>query len=119
MSGADPAAPRRHIPVGTSGWRYDHWRGPFYPEGITSSNYLAFYARSFETVEVNSSFHGLPTPEMVKIWPKAVAPDFRFSTKASSYITYRKKLRDPGVTTPGFLSVVALLGDNLGPIIRA
>ena len=46
--------------VGTSGWHYDHWKGPFYPEQMASEQFLPYYARCFLTVEVNSTFYQLP-----------------------------------------------------------
>ena len=51
------------INVGTSGWHYSHWRGPFYPERISSAQMLEFYCRRFRTVEINSSFYHLPKKE--------------------------------------------------------
>ena len=43
--------------IGTSGYSYDHWRGRFYPQGLSKRNWLSFYARQFETVEINASFY--------------------------------------------------------------
>ena len=52
----------REVRVGCSGWNYDHWRnGVFYPPRLPPSRWLEFYARHFDTVEVNATFYRLPT----------------------------------------------------------
>ena len=44
------------INIGTSGWHYEHWEGPFYPEELPSDHFLAYYARYFQTAEVNMMY---------------------------------------------------------------
>lgn len=50
------------IRIGCSGWNYKDWRGPFYPQGMATKNWFAFYAQSFDTVEINNSFYRLLSP---------------------------------------------------------
>jgi uncharacterized protein YecE (DUF72 family) len=45
--------------IGTSGWSYDHWTGPFYPEALPGRNRLGEYARTFNGAEINNSPRGL------------------------------------------------------------
>src|SRR5436190_803028 len=47
--------------IGTSGWHYDHWRGPFYPAGLPASRMLSHYLQFFDTVELNNTFYRLPS----------------------------------------------------------
>lgn len=47
--------------VGTSGWQYDHWRGPFYPPELAKSRRFEHYASLLDTVEVNATFYRLPS----------------------------------------------------------
>jgi len=47
----------RRVLVGTSGWNYEDWRGPFYPEDLPRTKWLEYYARNFQTVEVNATFY--------------------------------------------------------------
>ncbi|MFZ3042575.1 MAG: DUF72 domain-containing protein [Thiobacillus sp.] len=81
--------------IGTSGWSYDHWTGPFYPDGLAAGDRLAHYAGRFSTVEINNSFYHLPEAGVVDQWRDTVPADFVFSAKASRYITHMKKLKDP------------------------
>lgn len=105
------------IHIGTSGWHYDHWRGPFYPANLRQADYLHFYRQKFLTVEVNNSFYRLPTEKALLAWREAVPPDFIFAVKGSRYITHLKKLTDPEQSVALFLECVSLLGDKLGPIL--
>lgn len=45
------------VRIGTSGWHYAHWRGPFYPEDLDSTAMLSFYTQWLGTVEINNSFY--------------------------------------------------------------
>jgi len=108
---------KRRIRIGTSGWHYDHWKGPFYPEDIASADLLQYYAKRFKTVEVNNTFYQLPDKDTLCAWRTTAHPRFVFAVKASRYITHMKKLKDPGKTLPSFLARVDHLGDTLGPIL--
>ena len=58
---------RDQIRVGTSGWSYDDWVGPFYPTN-ERPKWLDFYANLFPTVEVNSTYYRIPNSKLVDIW---------------------------------------------------
>ena len=105
------------IHVGTSGWHYGHWVGPFYPEGLASDARLAHYAQTFAAVELNNSFYQLPDAASLEAWCDATQPGFLFACKASRYITHMKKLKDPDASTPKFFAAVDALGAKLGPIL--
>uniref|UniRef100_A0A7C3ZCR4 DUF72 domain-containing protein n=1 Tax=Desulfobacca acetoxidans TaxID=60893 RepID=A0A7C3ZCR4_9BACT len=105
------------IHIGTSGWHYDHWRGPFYPEDLPAAAYLNFYRQKFHTVEINNSFYRLPSAKAFHDWREAVPPGFIFAVKGSRYITHLKKLKDPDRSIAPLLERVRLLGDRLGPIL--
>ncbi len=110
-------AGRRAIRIGTSGWHYDHWAGPFYPRELRKADYLAFYAECFDTVEINSSFYRLPSPGTFRGWRDSVPGGFRFAVKASRYITHMKRLKDPEAHVARFLEAAAALGDKRGPVL--
>ncbi len=103
------------IHVGTSGWHYNHWRGPFYPEDLPPAAFLKFYQQKFQTVEINNSFYRLPTEKTMIDWRESVPPGFIFAVKGSRYITHMKKLQDPEKTLTLLMARVPLLGDRLGP----
>ncbi|HEY1387120.1 MAG TPA: DUF72 domain-containing protein [Ktedonobacterales bacterium] len=103
--------------VGTSGWHYSHWRGLFYPADLPTRDWISFYAQRCETVEINSSFYRLPSPEALATWVDETPPGFRFSAKAIRYLTHMKKLKDPQPALATFLARIELLDAKLGPIL--
>ncbi len=107
----------KYIHVGTSGWNYKHWRGPFYPENVTQDKWLAYYSERFDSVEINNSFYQLPDKKTIKKWRDTVSNNFIFAFKASRYITHMKKLKDPEDPLRKLLDVTDALGSQLGPIL--
>jgi uncharacterized protein YecE (DUF72 family) len=88
-----------HVRVGTSGWNYPGgrgtWNGVFYPMPARSSrkrasgfDELSFYAEHFDTVEVNSSFYGVPTLQTTKGWADRTPAGFEFSLKLHQKFTH-------------------------------
>ena len=80
------------VRVGCSGWNYQSWRGLVYPKGCPPSRWLEHYATLFDTVEVNSTFYRLASRDAVARWVEQTPPHFRFTLKASRYLTHIKRL---------------------------
>src|SRR4051794_31540826 len=78
--------------IGTSGWSYSSWRGPFFPPDVRVKDHLAFYATRFNATELNAPFYRTPTLEAVQGWFDNTPEDFRFAWKASKFITHWKRL---------------------------
>ena len=110
---------RGEILIGTSGWDYDEWVGPFYPDPRRK---LQFYTRIFKTTEINSTFYSMPTPGLAKGLARATPPGFVFAAKLYKGITHEKKL-DPklGATEllEEYLNAIKPLkkAGKLGPIL--
>jgi uncharacterized protein YecE (DUF72 family) len=109
--------PHAGLYIGTSGWSYEHWKGPFYPEDLASQDMLGHYAQRLRSVEINASFYRLPERATFEHWRDAVPDGFRFSVKASRYITHMKKLKDPKASVRRFFTRAGALGRALGPIL--
>jgi uncharacterized protein YecE (DUF72 family) len=105
------------IRIGTSGYHYKHWQGPFYPARTSASQMLHYYARYFDTVELNNSFYRLPAEAAFDDWRKATPPNFVFAVKASRFLTHNQKLKDPQPALTNVLPRVEHLGAKLGPIL--
>ncbi len=80
--------------IGTSGWTYDGWRGPFYPKEVPKKEWLSWYATQFRTTEINGSFYRTPSLEAVRNWRNQTPKDFLFAWKASKFITHWKRLSE-------------------------
>lgn len=105
------------IRIGTSGFHYKHWKGPFYPQKTPDAAMLDFYIQHFDTLELNNSFYRLPTVEAFESWRDATPDDFVFAVKASRFITHNKKLKDPENAVDNLLPRAAHLGTKLGPVL--
>ena len=104
--------------IGTSGWAYDGWRGPFYPRELAKKDWLAWYAAQFRTAEINGSFYRTPSHDAVRNWRKQTPPDFVLAWKASQFITHWKRLKDTCANSIELMeSRVRLLGPKAGPIL--
>jgi uncharacterized protein YecE (DUF72 family) len=80
--------------IGCSGWSYSSWQGPFYPKGIENNDWLRYYSKVFDYVEIDSSFYRIPNEFMVKNWYKRTPRNFRFTAKFPKIITHDKRLRN-------------------------
>jgi uncharacterized protein YecE (DUF72 family) len=99
--------------VGTSGFSYPSWRGDFYPPAARPRDFLRLYAERLPSVELNTTFYGLPSEEQFQIWAGETPPEFRFAVKMSGQITHRGALE----LLATFTERVRALGDRLGPVL--
>jgi uncharacterized protein YecE (DUF72 family) len=105
------------ILLGTQGWNYDAWIGPFYPIDTRPADFLPVYSRAFQTVEVDSTFYGVPVATTLESWAARTPPDFVFSLKMPQEVTHEQRLRDSTGASELFYERVRALGTKLGPIL--
>lgn len=102
--------------IGTMGFSYPDWTGPFYPAKLKPADFLAAYAESFDVVELDTTFYGTPAPERVRRWVDQVPAHFRFCPKVPRAITH-----DAPLTLGGefrhFLDAVRHFGTRLGAVL--
>lgn len=92
------------ILIGTSGYSFADWVGPFYPLGTRASEFLPHYARHFDAVEVNSTYYGIPKPQVLERMAARTPEDFRFVVKLHRSMTHEHSL-DPA-TVGEFLQAI-------------
>ena len=103
--------------IGTCAWSYDDWRGVFYPEHLPAGERLAFFARHFGTVEIDSTFYHAPAPHVSEHWAEATPPEFVFSAKLPRLLTHEQRLRDWQGPLAAFLEGIAPLHGKLGAVL--
>ncbi len=104
--------------VGTSGWTYDDWRGPFYPSDVPKKQWLTWYSGQFATTEVNGSFYRTPSLEAVKAWRDTTPEEFVFAWKASKFITHWKRLSENSHNSLDLMHTrLKILGPKVGPVL--
>ena len=81
--------------LGTSGFSYNDWVGIFYPAGMPRREWLVYYAREFNTCEINSTFYALPKPSSLKAMVEKTGDGFLFSVKANQEMTHQRKDNAP------------------------
>jgi uncharacterized protein YecE (DUF72 family) len=104
--------------VGTSGFAFKEWKGPFYPEELKDDDMLTHYGTKFPTVEINNTFYRLPKESVLEGWASQVPAGFTFSIKASQRITHFARLKEEAASPLQFLlKNTEVMGERLGVIL--
>ena len=103
--------------LGTQGWNYPAWVGPFYPLGTRPSDWLRVYGRAFSTVEVDSTFYAVPAEPVFHGWRESAPDGFVFSLKVPQEITHGRRLVECEEFITRFCHRAKLLGSALGPLL--
>jgi len=102
--------------TGCSSWTSDAWRGRFYPAGIADADRLRYYARRFDTVEVDASYYRDPGPDRARRWAAVTPEGFTFAMKMPKDLL-RPQPPAPPEALGRFLATARALGPKLGPIL--
>lgn len=103
--------------LGTMGFSYKDWSGPFYPTHLAARDYLSHYSRYFNAVEIDSTFYGIPREDTVRRWAEVLPDGFRLCAKLPKEITHEAKLFGAAEKLAAFLQVMRLLGDKLAVLL--
>mgnify|MGYP001049871833 FL=1 len=118
LVGTGAAAHRgAELRIGTSGWHYPGWWGPFYPQSVKKKDALGYYASRFDAVELNAPFYRTPTEVAVRNWRDSTPENFRFAWKASRFITHVKRLKVEKDSIALLEARLGALGEKLGPVL--
>jgi uncharacterized protein YecE (DUF72 family) len=103
--------------LGTMGWSYSFWARKLYPKGTKTTGYLAEYANTMNSVEVDATFYRIPSISTVEAWRDSVPEDFRFAVKFPQAVTHAPKLAYDAEKLAVFLSHIESLSPKLGPLL--
>ena len=106
-----------NVVVGTSGYSYKEWKGPFYPKEVPAKKFLSYYAARLATVEINNTFYKMPSAKLVQSWADEAPADFIFAVKAPQRITHHKRLVECAEPLQLLVDAIEPLGKKLGPIL--
>lgn len=90
MSGRNPIA----VSIGTAGYAWPDWVGPFYPGNLPAERRLAFYASHFPFVELHSTFHRNPSPGQLATLADQTPSGFQFSLKVPRTASHEQSVHD-------------------------
>ena len=104
-----------HTRIGLSGYSYRPWQGPgrFYPEDLKPTEFLSYYARRYDTVELDGTWYRMPSDGMVGAWIAQTPESFLFSPKAHRQITHFRRLK------PEALESVCVMVERLASLTAA
>ncbi|MCA8152784.1 DUF72 domain-containing protein [Burkholderia contaminans] len=108
------------IRIGISGWRYEGWRGTFYPKGLKQADELQYASHRMQTIEINGTHYSLQSLGSWQHWYDETPPGFTFSVKGARYLTHMLRFRDDSATVACanfFAQGLLVLKDKLGPIL--
>lgn len=107
----------RQFYLGTSGWNHQDWQGSFYPDTFEPNQYLSYYSKFFDSVEVEETFFGCPPPEKLSQWYQQTPAHFLFSLKLSRQITHQYRFKDCQSSFLKFYESARALKEKLGVIL--
>jgi uncharacterized protein YecE (DUF72 family) len=82
------------IYIGTAGYSYRDWVGPFYPENIKDKDMLHYYSQHFDFVEVNSSYYHMPGRKLFEGMSRKTEENFKFAVKLFGGFTHERDTGD-------------------------
>ena len=103
--------------IGTSGYSYKQWKGPFYPDALPDAEMLRYYAERFAAVEINYTFYRMATVRQLQSWAKEAPEHFTFTLKAPRRITHELRLRDAADMAVDFCDTARALKHKLGALL--
>jgi len=106
-----------HIHIGSCAWIFDDWRGTFYPADLPTNRWLSWYARAFNAVEIDSTFHSVPRASSIGHWLAEAPAHFRFTCKLPRTITHELRLRESEGPLADFLTAMEPLQRHMGAIL--
>jgi len=106
-----------HLLLGSCSFTAEGWEKTFYPPGLRKSAYLGFYAEQFRSIEVDSTFYGIPSEKTVRRWYETTPEDFTFACKVPQSITHEACLVDCDGQLHEFVDAMSRLQHKLGPML--
>jgi uncharacterized protein YecE (DUF72 family) len=107
------------ILIGTSGYSYDDWVGPFYPSGTKQADFLEYYSREFPVAELNFTYYRMPDAYLTKRMALLTPGNFLFSIKAHKTLTHEIRPEAFRAEAAAFLSGIEPIIDvgKLGAVL--
>lgn len=102
-----------NISIGCAKWNKTDLKG-FYPKGTKDE--LTYYATQFNSIELNATFYGMPTPEQVRIWKEKTPANFKFFPKITNTVSHFRRLLNITDAVTQFATAVLEFDEKLGMV---
>ena len=100
--------------VGCTQWGRADWVGKLYPKGTKQKDFLAYYVKQFNCIELNTLFYSLQPESVIGRWASLAGEDFRFCPKMSESVSHKPQLKNVQQETQLFIDTVSAFGKRLG-----
>ena len=97
----------KEIYIGCSGFSNRDWKGDFYPANLASKDYLHHYSKTFDAVEINSTFYRKPNQKTLQNWHEVTPERFRFFIKMPKNITHDARMDNVSGLVDEFCKYIA------------
>lgn len=101
------------ISVGCAKWNKTDLKG-FYPKGTKDE--LTYYGTQFNSIELNATFYGMPSPEQVQTWKEKTPADFKFFPKITNTVSHFRRLLNITDVVTQFATAVLNFDEKLGMV---
>ena len=101
------------ISIGCAKWNKTDLKG-FYPKGTKDE--LTYYATQFNSIELNATFYGMPSPDQVVTWKEKTPPDFKFFPKITNTVSHFRRLLNIDDVVTQFATAVMNFDEKLGMV---
>lgn len=102
-----------NIYIGCAKWNKTDLKG-FYPKGTKDE--LSYYATQFNSIELNATFYGMPSPEQVLTWKEKTPKDFKFFPKITNTVSHFRRLLNVTDVVTDYATSVLNFGEKLGMV---
>lgn len=105
---------KQKVYVGCAKWGRKEWVGKIYPPKTKEKDFVSYYVKQFNCIELNATHYRLPEPASIEKWKQGAAKEFKFCPKFPQWISHIRRLKDCDAETTRFISVINGFGGNLG-----
>lgn len=106
-----------HIPqiyIGCPVWSTKEWVGKWYPLTAKEKDYLHYYSRQFNTIELNTTHYRIPDQATIQRWYETSEPGFKFCPKWPQQISHEALLMNTASAIQAFGENITALHEKLG-----
>ena len=101
------------ISIGCAKWNKTDLKG-FYPKGTKDE--LTYYGTQFNSIELNATFYGMPSPEQVQTWKEKTPAGFKFFPKITNTVSHFRRLLNVTDVVTQFATAVLNFDEKLGMV---
>ena len=101
------------ISIGCAKWNKTDLKG-FYPKGTKDE--LTYYATQFNSIELNATFYGMPSPDQVVTWKEKTPSNFKFFPKITNTVSHFRRLLNIDDVVTQFATAVMNFDEKLGMV---